>query len=100
MGSIASQLLKRRGCNVIGSVSRDEDVAFARSTLGLDNVIVVPIIAPVDFGSKLEAALPTGIDLLFDTIGGALYEESLHFVSFLMLCLVLWYWCNVFVQLS
>lgn len=66
VGSIAVQLAKARGCRVIGTASgRNEE--FVRS-LGVDEF--------VDYTATRFEEVVSGVDVVFDTIGGDTHERS------------------------
>ena len=74
VGSVAGQLAKLRGCQVIGSTGSIEKVMFLREECGFDiafNYKVGPVVEQL----KLEA--PNGIDVYFDNVGGETLEAAL-----------------------
>jgi NADPH-dependent curcumin reductase CurA len=74
VGSVAGQLAKLRGCQVIGSAGSPEKVRFLREECGFDVVFdykVGPIL------KQLTQAAPEGIDVYFDNVGGETLEAAL-----------------------
>jgi len=74
VGSLAAQLAKLRGHSVIGSAGSAAKVAYLRDELGLDAAFDHRA-APV--AASLRAAAPDGIDVYFDSVGGAHLEAAL-----------------------
>jgi NADPH-dependent curcumin reductase CurA len=73
VGSVAVQIAKARGMRVIGSAGGADKCAFVRS-LGADQVIDYksgPIL------KSLAAAVPEGIDVYFDNVGGDHLDAAL-----------------------
>jgi NADPH-dependent curcumin reductase CurA len=74
VGSVAGQLAKLRGCQVIGAAGSAEKVRFLEEDCGFDrafNYKSGPIVA------QLNQAAPDGIDVYFDNVGGAMLEAAL-----------------------
>jgi hypothetical protein len=74
VGSVAGQLAKLRGCQVIGSAGSDEKVTFLLEECGFDYAINYksgPLLHQI-----MEAA-PDGIDVYFDNVGGPTLEAAL-----------------------
>ena len=74
VGSVVGQLAKLNGCRVIGIAGGTEKCRYVKEELGFDACIDH---RSADFPSKLTAALPTGIDCLFENVGGAIFEMLL-----------------------
>ena len=75
VGSMAAQIAKARGARVIGIAGGPEKTRYLVEELGLD--------AAVDYrGDDLDGRLaelaPEGVDVFFDTVGGALFEAALR----------------------
>lgn len=71
VGGFAVQLAKSRGADVVGTASaRNHD--YVRS-LGADLVIDY---TSGDFRSAVRRAYPDGVDIAFDTVGGAVQAQS------------------------
>ncbi|PZV18795.1 MAG: NADP-dependent oxidoreductase [Pseudanabaena sp.] len=74
VGSVAGQLAKLRGCYVIGSAGSAEKVKFLQEECGFDvafNYKTAPIL------DQLDRAVPDGIDVYFDNVGGETLEAAL-----------------------
>ena len=74
VGSVAGQLVKLRGCRVIGSAGSMEKVIFLREESGFDIAFDYKA-GPVLEQLSLEA--PDGIDVYFDNVGGETLEAAL-----------------------
>ena len=78
VGHVAIQLAKLKGAKVITTVGSLEKVAFVKS-LGADEVIIysqqnVP-------ESVMELTAGKGVDLVFDTVGGEVFNQSIDAVA-------------------
>ena len=74
VGTMAGQLAKLRGCQVIGSAGSPEKVKFLLEECGFDkafNYKTGPII------KQLSDQAPDGIDVYFDNVGGESLEAAL-----------------------
>lgn len=74
VGNVAGQLAKLRGCRVIGSAGSLEKVRFLREACGFDVAFdykTGPIL------EQLRVAVPDGIDVYFDNVGGEALEAAL-----------------------
>ena len=74
VGTVAGQLAKLRGCRVVGSAGSAEKVRMLTEELGFD--------AAFDYKGgnlreKLKAAMPEGIDVYFDNVGGEQLEAAI-----------------------
>jgi NADPH-dependent curcumin reductase len=68
VGSVVGQIAKIRGCRVIGIAGGGEKCAYAREQLGFDECLDHR--AP-ELPQRLAAACPKGIDVYFESVGGA-----------------------------
>jgi NADPH-dependent curcumin reductase len=68
VGSVVGQIAKLRGCRVIGIAGGAEKCAYAREELGFDECLDHR--AP-ELPQRLSAACPKGIDVYFESVGGA-----------------------------
>ena len=73
-GHIAVQWAKKAGCFVIGTTSSDEKAAFLKQ-LGCDHVINYK---HEDLGTVLKTQYPDGIDVIWETIGGNVFETLVN----------------------
>jgi NADPH-dependent curcumin reductase CurA len=74
VGNTAGQLAKLRGCRVIGSAGSDEKVKHLLEECGFDaafNYKSGPVL------EQLNLAVPDGIDVYFDNVGGESLEATL-----------------------
>jgi NADPH-dependent curcumin reductase CurA len=74
VGSVAAQVAKIKGCEVIGSTGSAAKAAWLRDEVGLDAVIDYKE-TPIRRG--LRAAAPDGIDVYFDNVGGDHLDAAL-----------------------
>ncbi len=78
VGSVVGQLAKHLGCHVVGIAGGQEKCRYVVQELGFD--------ACVDhrsshFADELKAQLPTGIDCLFENVGGSIFETLLTLMN-------------------
>jgi hypothetical protein len=74
VGSVVAQIAKIKGCYVVGSTGSDDKVRWLLEEAGLDAAInyrATPI------GQALRAAVPNGIDVYFDNVGGEHLDAAL-----------------------
>jgi NADPH-dependent curcumin reductase CurA len=74
VGQTVGQLAKIKGCRVVGIAGGPEKCHYVTQTLGFDACIDH---RSAHFASELAAALPSGIDCLFENVGGAIFETLL-----------------------
>ena len=74
VGSLVGQIAKIKGCRVVGIAGGAEKCALLTSELGFD--AAVDYKAP-EFSKALRAAVPKGIDVYFDNVGGNVLEACL-----------------------
>lgn len=77
-GSIAGQIGKIRGCRVVGIAGTDEKCNWIRQELGFDAAINYK---HPDWKAKLTAAVPNGIDIDFENVGGEIMNEVLNLMN-------------------
>jgi len=73
VGSIVCQLAKLRGCTVVGTAGSDAKCEWLRG-LGVDHAINYKT---GDLEAHVKAAVPKGIDLYFDNVGGEHLEVAI-----------------------
>jgi NADPH-dependent curcumin reductase CurA len=92
VGSVVGQIGKIKGCRVVGVAGGAEKCAYAVGTLGFDACIDH---RSADLAQQLAAACPKGVDVYFESVGGAvLYAVAplLNVGSRVPLCgLIAWY---------
>jgi len=74
VGQIAGQLARLRGARVVGIAGRAEKCAFVQGELRFD--ACVSHLSPT-FADDLRAACPSGIDVYFENVGGAVFDAVL-----------------------
>ncbi|MFY2153893.1 NADP-dependent oxidoreductase [Mammaliicoccus sciuri] len=72
VGSVVGQIAKLKGAHVVGIAGGSEKVNYLTETLGFDEGIDYK---KDDFAEALEKAVPNGIDVYFENVGGALSDE-------------------------
>ncbi len=75
VGSVVGQLAKIAGAKTVGIAGGPDKCAYARDELGYDRCVDHK--SP-DFAAQLKAALPEGIDGLFENVGGAPFTNCLR----------------------
>ncbi len=74
VGSVVGQLAKIKGCRVVGIAGGPEKCAWIVDELGFDAAIDY---RSEDVGKALRAAVPDGIDVYFDNVGGEILDAAL-----------------------
>jgi len=77
-GSIAGQIGKIRGCRVVGIAGTDEKCNWVTKELGFDAAINYK---HADWREKLAAAVPNGLDIDFENVGGEIMSEVLGLMN-------------------
>ena len=67
VGSVVAQIAKIKGCYVAGSTGADDKAAWLRDEVGLDAVINYKT---TPLTKVLREAMPKGIDVYFENVGG------------------------------
>jgi NADPH-dependent curcumin reductase len=75
VGSVVGQLAKIAGAKTVGIAGGPEKCAYAREELGYD--LCVDHKSP-DFVGELKAALPNGVDGLFENVGGVPFATCMR----------------------
>lgn len=78
VGSVAGQLAKLRGARVVGIAGGDEKCRYAVEQLHYDACVDHQ---QHDFAERLAAACPSGVDVFFENVGGAVWEAALPLVN-------------------
>jgi len=68
VGSVVAQIAKIKGCYVVGSTGADDKAAWLKDEVGLDAVINYKA-QPLK--TALAEAMPKGIDVYFENVGGS-----------------------------
>ena len=71
VGSVVGQIAKIKGCHAVGIVGGTEKCRFVTRELGFDACLDHR--AP-DFAEQLQTACPKGIDVYFESVGGAVQQ--------------------------
>lgn len=71
VGSTAGQIAKKRGARVVGIAGGPRKCAVLTETLGFDAAVDY---TSADWRSALGAAVPDGVDVLFENVGGEVFE--------------------------
>jgi NADPH-dependent curcumin reductase len=77
-GSIVGQIGKIRGCRVVGVAGTDEKCNWLTQDLGFDAAINYK---HADWKEKLAAAVPNGIDIDFENVGGEVMQTVLGLMN-------------------
>jgi len=92
VGAIVGQIAKIKGCRAVGIAGGAEKCTYAVQTLGFDACLDH---REPDLAKRLAAACPKGIDVYFESVGGAVLSAVLPLLNVgarLPLCgLVAWY---------
>ena len=75
VGSIVGQLAKIKGCRVVGVAGSTEKCAYVVDTLGFDACVNYKT---GDLMTALKDACPSGIDVYFENVGGAVLAAALN----------------------
>jgi NADPH2:quinone reductase len=75
VGLLLTQIAKKIGARVLGTVSTDEKAELARSA-GVDHVILY---SQCDFEREVNQIMAgAGVDVVYDSVGKATFEKSLN----------------------
>lgn len=74
VGTIVGQIAKLKGCRVVGIAGGEEKGRWLTEELGFDAVVDYK---NPEFKRQLRAAVPEGIDVYFDNVGGDIFEACL-----------------------
>lgn len=78
VGSVVGQIAKLKGCRVVGVAGGEEKCCYVVDELGFDACIDHH--AP-DFAAQLKAACSDGIDVYFESVGGAVFDAVLPLLN-------------------
>lgn len=68
VGAVVCQIAKNKGCFVVGSAGSDEKCAWLEREAGIDKAINYRTAG--DLSATLKKAMPEGIDVYFENVGG------------------------------
>lgn len=78
VGQVVGQLARLKGCRVVGITSTEAKCRYVRESLSFD--AAVSHLAE-DFPAQLAAACPDGVDVYFESVGGAVFEAVLPLLN-------------------
>jgi len=78
VGAIVGQVGKIRGCRVVGVAGGAEKCGHAVEVLGFDACVDH---RAEDFADRLKAACPDGVDVYFESVGGAVFAAVLPLLN-------------------
>ncbi len=78
VGSLVGQLARLRGARAVGIAGGADKCAYVRGTLGFD--VALDHREP-DFAARLADACPSGIDVYFENVGGAIWQAVLPLLN-------------------
>lgn len=78
VGSIVGQIAKIKGCRVVGIAGGPEKCAYVVDELGFDACIDH---RSAGFSTQLAAACTDGIDVYFESVGGAVFDAVLPLLN-------------------
>jgi hypothetical protein len=79
VGMVAGQIAKIMGCRVVGVAGSDAKAAWLLDELGFDAVLNHK--TAVDFQGELAELCPSGIDVYFDNVGGAVTDAAVRLIN-------------------
>lgn len=79
VGMLAGQIARLRGCRAVGIASSAERTAWLLEDLALDAVLNDQ--PAQDLDRALDEACPSGVDVYFDNVGGALSDAVLRRIN-------------------
>ena len=78
VGSVVGQLAKRKGCRVVGIAGGEQKCRYVVEQLGFDGCIDYRQSETLEaLQVSLQAAVPDGVDLLFENVGSTIFDASL-----------------------
>jgi hypothetical protein len=78
VGSVVGQVARLKGCRAVGIAGGAEKCRFVVDELGLDACVDH---RSADFQHQLAAACPKGIDVYFESVGGAVFAAVLPLLN-------------------
>ena len=78
VGSLVGQLARLRGARAVGIAGGAEKCSYVRETLGFE--VALDHRAP-DFATRLAQACPSGVDVYFENVGGAVWQAVLPLLN-------------------
>ena len=78
VGSVVGQIAKIKGARVVGIAGGSKKVNYLTETLGFDAAVDYKA---DDFTDKLAEAVPDGIDVYFENVGGSISDEVFNHLN-------------------
>lgn len=78
VGAVVGQLAKMRGCRVVGVAGGPNKCDYCVNELGFDACVDYKA---VDFSRSLAAAVPNGVDVYFENVGGDVLEAVIPLLN-------------------
>lgn len=78
VGAVVGQIARLQGCRVVGVAGGAEKCRYVVEELGFDACIDH---RAVDFPAQLAAVCPQGIDVYFESVGGAVFDAVLPLLN-------------------
>src|SRR5690606_24747281 len=78
VGSLACQIAELAGARVIGIAGGQEKCSWLLQSCGIDGAIDYK---SEDVGSRLDALCPSGVDMLFENVGGPVMDLVLERIN-------------------
>jgi NADPH-dependent curcumin reductase CurA len=79
VGSLVGQIAKIKGCRAVGIAGSDQKVAWLVNELGFDAAFNYK--AAGDYADELQKLCPSGIDVYFDNVGGAITDAVFRLIN-------------------
>jgi NADPH-dependent curcumin reductase CurA len=79
VGSIAGQIAKIKGCNVVGIAGGELKCRYLVEELGFDSAIDYKNVK--DLNNAIASNCPNGVDVFFDNVGGAALDAALNHIN-------------------
>jgi NADPH-dependent curcumin reductase CurA len=78
VGSVVGQIAKIKGCRAIGIAGGEPKCRYVKEQLGFDACLDH---RQPGLAERLKAACPSGIDIYFENVGGAVFEAALPLLN-------------------
>lgn len=78
VGSVVGQIAKIKGCRAVGIAGGPEKCAYVTDTLGFDQCVDYK---QGSLTKDLAKAVPNGIDVYFENVGGPILDTALKFMN-------------------